>query len=260
MTTAATPPTPPPEEIGAPHLTVDQVAAGELKTFEGTGGVAWADVEQCVDHATACPIGPGPGRVLIGRPARCVDCREQQLVAELEVIHEIEAQGGPVGDERDRRAAEPPGLKHGDTVHHAKHGVGQVITVENFGGTDSSVEVNFSGHCRWVHIDNLELDDRGAAEPPVDELYNRIRRLLLQEANVLPQALPSNAQAAITCMALRGDETVVDGFALIIDEVANRAYEKGWMANQMFGARLLEAATTPAVGAERLTVVEGEAS
>lgn len=96
-----------------------------------------------------------------------------------------------------------------------------------------------------------------AAPPSADELYRRLRSFLLQEANLLPQALPTNVQAAITFMAFGADDEVVSGFKKLVELAGDRAYEKGWMAHEMWSRRLLDAATSTPTPAERLTVVEG---
>jgi len=153
----------------------------------------------------------------------------------------------------------PPELKHGDTVRHAKHGDGQVVTVEHISkAAGDSIEVNFAGHCRWVHGDNVELVDRRAAEPPVpDELYNRLRRFLLEEASVLPTMLPVDAQATVVHLALGADEQIENGFKLLVEVIGDLAYERGWASHAMFAGRLADAAAAPPVAGERLAVVEG---
>lgn len=97
-----------------------------------------------------------------------------------------------------------------------------------------------------------------AAPPPrSEEFYNRLRRVLLQEANLLPQALPPDAQEVVTLIAFKGSEGAVAGFGRILELAADSAYERGWMGHEMFARNLLAAATAEPTPAERLTVVDG---
>jgi hypothetical protein len=156
----------------------------------------------------------------------------QQRVAELEVIRRIEAEGGPVGDERDRRrdrrAAEPPVSERPDP---------------HFCNDDCC--------CAMA----LEAGD---AEPPVpDELYNRLRRFLLEQASVLPTMLPVDAQATVVHLAIDATEQIENGFKMLVELVGDLAFERGWASHAMFAGRLAAAATAEPTADERLVVVDG---
>ena len=100
--------------------------------------------------------------------------------------------------------------------------------------------------------------EAGDAEPPVpDELYNRLRRFLLEQASVLPTMLPVDAQATVVHLAIDATEQIENGFKTLVELVGDLAFERGWASHAMFAGRLAAASTAEPTASEHLAVVEG---